>query len=181
MSPLGNTMRFIHGKKGDFQIRKKFEVFLLGEGLRRHIEHLGLARLQVIVYFLDFFFGKGGIEKMCHFIIAAITPDQVHLVFHERNQRGNNNGYAVQHHGGQLVAQAFPSAGGHDHKRITSGHQGFNRFFLCSFEFIKTEVLLQRFVQIKPGFLRGGLFFGLCGLFNGRLLYNSSHFTSFSS
>src|SRR4051812_15479356 len=87
MAPFRNTVRFVYGKEGNLEITEKLQVFLLGKSLRRYIQHFCIAAFQIVVYFLYFFFGKGAVEKMRYFIVAAVTAYQVYLVFHECNQR----------------------------------------------------------------------------------------------
>ena len=41
---------------------------------------------------------------MCHFIIFAVAPNQVYLIFHQGNQGRYHNGAAWLNEGGQLVA-----------------------------------------------------------------------------
>ena len=41
-----------------------------------------------------------------------------HLILNERDERGNHDGDALGHDGGQLVAQALATACGHEHEAV---------------------------------------------------------------
>ena len=54
----------------------------------------------------------------------------IDLVFHQGDQRRDDQRQSVQDHGRQLIAEAFPPAGGHDAQAIAPGQYGRNHFFL---------------------------------------------------
>ena len=51
VSPFRDTVRFIYGNKGDIEVGEESNVFLLGKGFGRHIQHLGDAFGEVGLYF----------------------------------------------------------------------------------------------------------------------------------
>jgi hypothetical protein len=80
-------MRLVHGDEGDIDVLKKFDVFLFGERLRGDVEQLGFTCHDVRLYFLHLHPGEGGVEEVGYFVFVAVTPDAVHLVFHQGDER----------------------------------------------------------------------------------------------
>ena len=100
---------------------------------------------------------------MGHFIIAAIAPDQINLVLHQSDERGDNNRHSFTYQCRQLIAKALAAARRHDDKRIAPGKKRFNHFLLRVLELVKPKVFLEGFCQINAiGWLFPG---GFCRSF----------------
>ena len=69
---------------------------------------------------------------MRYIILAAVTANQVNLIFHQRNKRANDYSNAFADDSRQLVAQAFSTAGGHNHKGVVSCKEVLDHSFLRS-------------------------------------------------
>ena len=80
---------------------------------------------------------------MRNIVFAAVTAHQIDLVFHQCNQWRNDNGNSFFDHCRQLVAQAFSSAGRHDHKSVFTIQQCLYDCFLRTFKSIETKMLLK--------------------------------------
>jgi len=80
---------------------------------------------------------------MGNIVIAIVTSNQIHLVFHEGNQWTYNNSNAGKDHCRKLVTKAFTTAGGHDNKSISAREQGFDCCELLSFKILETEMFVK--------------------------------------
>ena len=65
------------------------------------------------------------------------------LVVHQGNQRGDDDGYAFAHQGGDLVAQRFTAAGGHQHEGAVALNNGVDDLGLVTAEVGIAEGVLQ--------------------------------------
>ena len=69
-----------------------------------------------------------------------VLIERAYLVFHERNQRRNDQRDAFEHECGDLVADAFACARRHDSDRIASLHDRIDDLLLPRPERIVTEL-----------------------------------------
>ena len=137
-------MSLVYGIEGNLYLFEECYVFCFCEGLWCDIKELCYPRKQVVADFRDLSLVEGGVKEMCDaFVSGNKASDGIHLVLHERNERGNDNGCAIHHQGRQLVAQRFSSAGGHEYKSISSGGQVAYHLFLTRLEGVKAEELLS--------------------------------------
>ena len=72
--------------------------------------------------------------------LGGNAPHGIHLVFHQGDQRGDDDGRAGHQQSRQLVRQGFSSSGRHDDKSVVTGHQALDNLLLLTFEGVKTEV-----------------------------------------
>ena len=82
-----------------------------------------------------------------------------HLVVHQRDQRGDDDGGAGAAQRGHLVADAFAAAGRHQHQRVAAGQQMVDGLRLQAAEGGETEDTLQYRVR---GVVRQRQRFGEC-------------------
>ena len=71
------------------------------------------------------------------------APDGVDLVLHQGDERGDDDGRAFHHQGGQLVAQGLAAARGHQDKGVAAVHQMPDDALLVTLERVEAEELLQ--------------------------------------
>ena len=83
---------------------------------------------------------------MGNVVITAVAAHQVHLVLHQGDQRRDDDGSALQHDSGQLIAQRFAATGGHDDKGVTSIQHTLDDGLLISLKCLKPKYL-QGFFQ----------------------------------
>ena len=91
VSPLGNTVCLINGIKRYFDLAQKRYVILFGQRLRSEIEQFGLPGQHI-----TFDLGNGclverGVQKMGNPLLHAERTHGIHLILHQRNQRGDHN------------------------------------------------------------------------------------------
>ena len=60
----------------------------------------------------------------------AVAGERVHLIFHQRDERRDDDRQAVAHERRRLKAERLASAGRQDDDRIASGEDGVHRFVL---------------------------------------------------
>lgn len=80
--------------------------------------------------------------------LGAEIANHVDLVFHQRNQRGDNDGRAFRHECRQLVAQRFAASCWHQYEGIASAKDAFDDLLLVALELVKTENIFQKFVYL---------------------------------
>ena len=145
VSPLGDAVGLVHGVEGYLHAPQKVHVLVLGEGLRRHVEDLGLAGQQVGADLLHLHPVERRIEEMCHAAGARVeAPEKVHLVLHQRDERGDDYGSPLHHERRELVAQRLATSRGHQYEGVTSSDQMHDDIFLIGLERVVAEEFLQR-------------------------------------
>ena len=85
---------------------------------------------------------------MCNTIILTKSIDNVHLVFHQCNQRRNDDGGSFHYKGRQLVAQAFSTTSRHQYKSIITCHQISDDSFLFTLKLIKAKIVFKLICKI---------------------------------
>ena len=83
---------------------------------------------------------QGGVEESRR---HAAGLQLVNLVFHQGDERGDDQRQAITDQGGQLVAQAFPGTGRKNRHRVASLQRGFHDLTLERPELVVTESLLE--------------------------------------
>ena len=86
-------------------------------------------------------------------IVFADHADGVHLVLHQGDEGGDDDGGPFHHQGGELVAQGFSAAGGHQDKRVPPFNQMLDDAQLVTLEGVEAEKLLQ--LGLKDGGVEG--------------------------
>jgi hypothetical protein len=94
--------------------REQLQKPLVAEPLGRDVQQPRSACAQIIVRAEGLVAVQARIEPGCR---NAMFGQKVDLVLHQRDQRRDDDRQAVEHHRGQLVAQAFAAAGGEDSQR----------------------------------------------------------------
>ena len=80
---------------------------------------------------------------MCNPVIpGGKSPDGIHLIFHKRNQRGNDHSRSFHYQSRELVAKRFAPSGRHEDKRVFAAHKVLYHPFLVSFEGVESEEIL---------------------------------------
>ena len=72
-------------------------------------------------------------------VLFLETADDIHLVFHQGDQRGNHDSRSWHDKGGQLEAQRLPASCWHKDKRVLPLNQVADNGFLVSFKRIVSE------------------------------------------
>src|SRR5262249_53255645 len=83
---------------------------------------------------------KRAVNKSC--LDAALTQT-IYLVFHQSNQRRDDQRRSILHQCGQLIAERFAAASRHYHETIAAIEDCLNNIRLSFEERIKTEMFFQ--------------------------------------
>ena len=131
VAPLGNAMRLVDGDEGGFALGEHFGEAGDAQALGRDEEEL-----QIAVEVVDAGLAGGG--------AVASGVDALHgeaarleggdLVFHQRDERADDERGASARDGGELVAERFAGAGGHDEKDVFAFDGGLADGFLVGAE-----------------------------------------------
>ena len=144
MPPFRNTVGFINGHKGEPDPLQKFDVFFLGKGFRGDVKQLGNAIGDIFLHLAYFIFGQGTVEHMGGTVVVGDPPDGIHLVLHQGDQGGYNDGGALLDQGGQLVTQGFPATCRHYDKGVLMRQYILYNIFLQALEGGETKIFLER-------------------------------------
>ena len=143
VTPLGKTVRLIDGEISRRAVRaiaQALEDAGRGEAFRCEVEQVELAIFIGV--------GGGGAFVDRHRTVGAAGADAVgergiHLVFHEGDERADDDGAAVGDDGGELVAEGFAAAGGHDAEDVAMLEDAVDQFALVRAEFGEAEGLFE--------------------------------------
>ncbi len=84
---------------------------------------------------------------MCDSLVAGHeTPDGIHLVLHQGDERGDDDGRPFHDQGRQLVAEGFTASGRHQDEDILTGNEGPDDFLLFVLKAIVSKKILQKTV-----------------------------------
>ena len=141
LSPLGNTVCLIHRHHGNRNLCCQRKKMLRHQALRCSIQNPVLS-----VPHSDHRIGKlcgrdGTVE------VRRRNPhlmQRLHLIFHQRDQRRNDDCKPRQEHGGNLIAHGFSGTSGHDRQHIPSLQNGIDCLLLSAAELPMSKILLQQ-------------------------------------
>ena len=85
---------------------------------------------------------------MCHSNLFTEPIDDVNLVFHQCNERRNNDCSALHDQGRKLIAEALSTSGWHQNKGIMALQQIADNGFLVALELVKAEIMFQLLCKI---------------------------------
>jgi hypothetical protein len=77
---------------------------------------------------------------------AASTPAARDLVFHERDERRDDDRQPVEHQGRDLVTERFAAAGRHQHEAVFFPQDGLDRRLLVQPERVVAELAFEDFL-----------------------------------
>ena len=100
-------MRLVDREQRDLRLAELREEALVVEALRRDVEQLQAAGAQAVRDGADLGLVEAGVEP-CG--VDALACEQVDLVLHQRDQRRDDDGYAVEEERWELVAEALACA-----------------------------------------------------------------------
>ena len=108
MSPLTDAVCFVDGEQRNFYAVERTAKSLVEETFRCDVQHFGSTTADLIHCAAVFVPRQAGVQThRCD----AFGLQLVNLIFHQRDQRRNNNRQAVEHQRWQLVAKRFSTAG----------------------------------------------------------------------
>ena len=115
LPPLGDAVGFVHRHQGDLQRRRQLQEPLVFQALRGDVQQTAFPPADPAPDLAGFLQGLGAVEEACGDARRLQGRD---LVLHQRDQRGNDQRHPRQQQGGDLIAEGFPAAGGHDAQSV---------------------------------------------------------------
>jgi hypothetical protein len=111
-------MGFVHGEEIDIPSLEVLEEAGEHESFGSGIEEAIIALMKAAKAGTGFAGGQGGVEE-CGGNAGGL--EGVHLVFHQGDQGGNDDGQAGAEECGELEAEGFAAAGGEEGQDIAAG------------------------------------------------------------
>ena len=85
----------------------------------------------------------------------APRPQRVHLVLHERDERGQHDRGAWEEQRGQLEAERLPGTGGHHGHQVSTFQHGPGGLLLSGPKGLEAEVTPEGLLEVGEGDGRG--------------------------
>ncbi len=140
VTPLGDAVRFVHGYQAYRQHAEPLAESLALQALGRHVQEVVGSELAVVQCRLLLVVQHAGVDGSR----ADVAPPQVlHLVFHQRYQRRDDQTEPVPDHGRHLEAQAFSPARRHQRQRVSARQYGLHYLPLQGAEVVVVPISLQ--------------------------------------
>ena len=141
VAPLADAMGLVHGNQRDTGAGQ--HAFGAGrrEAFGRDVEQFQGALFEAVPDRIGFFVGIAGGQRARFNAGLAQATD---LVAHQGDQGRDDNSDPIAHQGGQLEAERFAAAGGHDRKDVFAGGHGLHDLGLARPKGVEAEGRLQQ-------------------------------------
>ena len=144
VAPLTDTVSLIDDEQLDFPGLEQFAEPGIGEALGRGVDNAGPALGDVLL--------GGDLLRRGERAIHAHRPDAVveeviDLVFHQRDERADDDGDAFQGESGELEAEALAGAGRHDDEGVAAFEGRVHGLGLAGAKLAKAEVIADAVSQ----------------------------------
>ena len=140
VAPLGDTVRLVHHQETDLKHVQVGSEKRRAEALGRHVEELAVAVGGVVQGRIHFAARHSGVHR---YGLDAPLLQVLHLVLHQGDQGGHDQGQAVPHHRRHLEADGLAAAGGKYGESVTSLQRGSDDFLLHRTEGVVAPPALQ--------------------------------------
>ena len=97
--PLRDTVRLVDSIERDVYLTQKVDILFLGKRLGCDIQQFGFSRQYITLDLIDCRFVERGVYKVSHTVFGAEVAHGIDLVFHQCNQRRNDDGRPVENQG----------------------------------------------------------------------------------
>ena len=118
VAPLGDAVRLVDREQGQARPAQQVQGALLHEPLGGEVEQVVVPGQQSALHGSGLFEVQGGVQVRG---ADAHRLQGLHLVLHQRDQRGDDDAGAFPQDRRDLVAQGLPAAGGHQHDGVAPG------------------------------------------------------------
>jgi len=140
VAPLADAVGLVHRQCGHFPIPQARQEIGEHQPLRGDVEQLVFAAAEAV----EPLAGLGRIERRVEKCRAhSRRLELIHLVLHQRDERGNHDRQALADQRRELVTKAFSGTGRQDGHRIPAVERGFHDFALQRAELVVAESLLE--------------------------------------
>ena len=138
--PLRNAVRLVHGDQRNFHLREAHPKQFAVDPFGGDIEKLHVAVNAVVEDAVDLLPPASSMDRLGQDPAAAQPVD---LVFHQRNERRDNDAYSFGRKRRYLVDDRLAAAGGHQHERVTPRGDRFDCLELQRSERVVSPVFFQ--------------------------------------
>ena len=138
-------MGLVDCEERDLHARELRHEALVVEALRRHVEQAELAPAQPLRHVPHLVQREARVDTRGR---DAERRERVDLVLHERDQRRDDHGHAVQQEGRKLIAQALTRARRENRERAAPGQQGGDHVGLARAEVREAEALGEQAARV---------------------------------
>ena len=104
VSPFRNTVSLVDGIETDLYRFQEVHILVLGKRFRSNIKQLRLARKDITLHQVDGGLVERRVQIVGNTFFLAHAIDDIHLILHQGDKRGDDDGRALHDQGGQLVA-----------------------------------------------------------------------------
>ena len=154
MPPLGHAVRLVDGEQGDRAPVEQPQRRFGAQPFRGQVEQVKLAGAE-----------RGLDQAALARVLRRVQepgphperPQRVHLVLHQRDERGDDHAGALAQQRGHLVAQGLAATGRHQHQRVTAAGDVVDDLLLVAAERVVAEDTaqdLQCLAHVIAGFGR---------------------------
>ena len=150
MTPLGDTVRFVDRKETYVCVLERLFKSRVVKSLGGDVKQFESTVIDVFGDFSEFRTSRRRINRRG---VDSVGNRGVHLVFHQRNKRADDDAHSFGAHGGQLIAERFAPARRHDRKNVFAAKNRANDFFLIGAKRPKTKRVGERLTQSRPRFV----------------------------
>ena len=140
VAPFRDAMRLIHRHEADLHTADELDELLARKRLRRDVEQLEFAAEGLELDLGVVATRHGRVQK------ASLDAEGLHLIdliFHQGDERRDDEGRALEQHRRQLVAEALASPGGHDDKSVAPGQHLAHGLFLSASKAVEAKMGAQ--------------------------------------
>ena len=129
MAPLGQTMRFINGKQGQFAPLQKIHKLRHHQPFGRHIDQIQCSGPHLLTDLLNLMREQARMNGRRRNPQLRQSP---HLILHQGNQGRDPHPHPIQTQRGNLITQRFPRPRGHHNKGVLATRDMLNNRLLLS-------------------------------------------------
>ena len=144
MAPLGHAVRLVHHQERNVQRMQQIHEPRRFHALRRHVQQLCVAPGHLIQRLADLTRAHGAVD---HHGVHAQLHQLIHLILHQRDQRADHNGHAVQQQRRNLIGQRLASARGQHRHHVPTVQYGRDDLLLSGPERVVAEHALEHVVH----------------------------------
>ena len=138
VSPRANAMSLVHRETGRGMVPQEAQQLVRQQSLRCHVQQSDPAGGDVAKDLLLATGCQRTVQGRCRY---AASAQCVHLILHQRDQGGHDNGHAVAQQSGDLVTDGLAPAGWHHHQRVATQECTADGVFLVGQESVVTPVV----------------------------------------
>ena len=150
MPPLRYAMSLVYSKQANLErpcrisarrMMQHASLHLGKQALGRDVKQFVFATIGSLGYFTILFLRGIAVQGSCLYTIGTQT---LHLVFHQRDKRRNNNGCSLHHQSRNLKAKTLAATRRHQHKTVLPAKNVAYYILLQRTKPVVTEIFLKR-------------------------------------